>query len=122
MCLHGISAIKIRTGARPTAYGLVILPARTAEGEIVHGPLGCCQHAECTVQCIHNALRCFDVARNDRGRVLRVEQAPLRDNDIKRFEASRVEWDIVIHERAEYVEYGRLANRSRRVEVVWLLV
>ena len=116
-------ARRVEHPARPAAArdGLVILVARVAEGEVVHGRLAAGHHAQRAEQRVGDAGRRFHVTRDHRGGRVRVQHGARRDDDLQGLQATGVERNVVVHQRAEHIEHRRHADRRGRVEVVGLL-
>jgi hypothetical protein len=121
MCVDEISTVEVRPGTGAAADRLVILIALVAEGEVVHGSLGGAHEAERAIERVGDDLRRLDVAGDDSRRIARAQHAAGGNDDLERLQAALVHGDVVVHQRAEDIEHGRLAHRRGRVEVAVLL-
>src|SRR4051812_46707864 len=119
--LHYVGAVELRSGARAAGYGLVVLVALVPEREIVHGALRSREHTERAIERVGDALRGLYVSGNHGRGVARPQHGALGNRNAERLEAARVERDVVVDQRAEYVQHRRHAHRRRRVEIVWQL-
>ena len=118
MGLHDRRAVKARPRAGAARDRLVVLVGLVAEGEVVHRALAGCHEAQRAVQRVGDAGRGLDVARHHRCRRVRVEHAARRHDDLQRLEATGVERDVVVHQRAEDIQHRGHGHRLGRVEVV----
>ena len=119
--VHGVGAGKAGTRRRAGADRLVILVARIAEIEIVHGALRRRHRAERTEQAIGHLLRGLDIAGDHRGGKFRRQQRFFRNDDADRAQAAGIHRNVVIDHDAENVEHRGAGHRLGRVEVVGLL-
>ena len=120
--LHRITAVESRPGTGPPRNRFVILVDIVTESDIVHRS-GTRRHdAERAVERIGDALRCFDIAGDGRGRRVRVQHRAFRDDDRERFEAAGVEWNIAFHQGAENIQHSRRDDGRRRVEIGFKLL
>ena len=122
MGLHHTGTGETRAGAGAAGNGFVILVARVAESEVVHGALACRHHTKGAKQGVGNAARRLHIARDHRRRRVWIEHGTGRNDHPQRFQAARVERDIVIDQRAKNIQHGGHTHRGRGVEVVLELV
>jgi hypothetical protein len=121
MRLHTARAVVARPGAGAAGDRLVILIALVTESEVVHRALRGCLQAERAVERIDDALRGLDVARHHGAGPARVEHRTGRHHDRKRSQATGVERDWLLDQRAEHVQDCRHGHGAWRVEIVLLL-
>src|SRR3954469_11141152 len=108
--LHHVGTVEVRSGARAARNGLVVLVALIPEREIVHGALRGREHAEGAIERVGDALRGLDVPRDHGCGVARTQHAAFWNRNAERLEAARVERDVVVDQRAEYVQHCRHAH------------
>ena len=64
--MHRVAAVEARPGAGAAADRFVVLHAVVAEREVIHRTLRSGEGAERAVKAIRHALRCLDIAGDDR--------------------------------------------------------
>ena len=121
MRLHHAGAIEPLPGPRAAGNRLVILVARIAKCEVVHGALAGRHHAQGAIQGVGNAARRLHIARHDRRRRIRVQHGAGRDDHLQRFQTTRIERNIVIYQRAKNIQHSRHAHGGGRIEIIELL-
>ena len=115
-------AVEAGAGAGAAADGLVVLPVRIAEQEVVHRRLRAGDRLQRAEQRVAGGLRHLGVA-GDHRRTRRGRQERARRNDqAQRLEAAVVQRDVVGHQRAEHVQHRGTRHRRRRVEVALALL
>ena len=117
-------ALRIPSHARAGASrnGFVVLVLGIAKSEIVHGGLAARHHAQSAEQRVGDAGGGFHIARDHRRWRARVQHAAFRNDHLQGFEATRVQRNIVVNQRAKHIQHRSHAHRLGCIEVVRLLV
>ena len=121
MRLHSAGSVVVGSGARATGDRLVVLVTLVAESEVVHRSLRGRLHAQRAVERVNDTLGGLYVAGCHRVRRRRVEQRALGYQDPQRSQASGVERQRLVDQRAEDVQHRGHGHRPGGVEVVPLL-
>ena len=120
--MHRARAGGLARGPRAAADGFVILQRIVAPDEVVHGALRCGNGLQRAEQCVDQVLRSFDIAGDDRGRVLRVNHRVVGDDDAHRFQTAFVERNVVVDQASKHIQHRGAHHRRRRVEVAGMLL
>ena len=95
MGLHGTRAIEARPGANAAADGFIILVARIAKKQVVHGGLGGSAGTKGGEQRITGHLADLGIAGHHRGAGARRQESSFRDHDFQRLQATIIERNIL---------------------------
>jgi hypothetical protein len=101
--VHGVGAGKAGPGRRAGADRLVILIARIAEIEIVHGALRRRHGAERAEQAVGHLLRGLDIAGNNGGGKFRRQHRFFRNDNADRPQAAGIHGNIIVDHDAEHI-------------------
>ena len=119
--MHRVGAARAGGRAGAAANRFVILKLVVAPDEVVHRALRGGRGLQRAEQRVHQALRGFHIAGDDRGRVARADHGVRRNDDLHRLQAALVQRDVVVHQAAKHIQHRGAHHRRRRVEVAGVL-
>ena len=121
MALHGVAALKARTGPGATGDGFIVLELVIAPDKVVHRGLRARNHPQRPVQRIAGGLADLGIAGNHRRLWSGIEHRPRRHNQVQRLQTAFVQRDVAANKGAKHIQHHGPAHRKRGIIVAFVL-